>query len=194
MDKEIYTAKIEHNEKTIELLYKARYHAYEKPQMFIRFVIAVAMIFAAVFLNLPLVLRSILVLLGAWFLVSLDFPASLQADKVLENRKAALPKMCYEFDANKVNISGEGSMNISYKKFQKISYDHDYLYLFENPTSVCMIDRETISPKNDIQFMAFISEKTNKSWEHDKSFALLNIHDIRQMLADSKAKKKGGKR
>lgn len=185
-----YTAKIEHTEKTIEQLYRARYHNYEKGRMAVRFVIGIAAIFAAAFAPLHVILKGILLLIGAWMLVSMDFPAAMQADEALEKRQAELPVMKYEFHPDRVCVSGEGSMTITYKKFRKISYDRDYLYLFISANSICMIDRGSIRPKeDDLGLMTFISEKTGLLWQQEKSMIFFNIYDIKQIFSDRKKKK-----
>lgn len=182
-----YTAKIEHTEKTIEQLYRARYHNYEKGRMAVRFVIAIAAIFAAAFIELHIVLRGLLLLVGAWFLVSMDFPAAMQADEALEKRKAELPVMKYDFHPDRVCVSGEGSMTITYKKFQKIAYDREYLYLFVSANSICMIDRRTIRPKeDDLGLMKLIADKTGLSWQQEKSMIFFNFYDIKEMFNERK--------
>lgn len=185
-----YTAKIEHSEKTIEQLYRARYHNYEKGRMAVRFIIAVAAIFAAAFADMHIALKGILLLIGAWFLVGMDFPAAMQADEALEKRKAELPVMKYEFHPDRVSVSGEGSMTITYKKFKKIAYDRDFLYLFVNANSICMVDRSTIRPKDDdLGLMKFISEKTGLLWQQEKSMIFFNLYDLKEMFSDRKKKK-----
>lgn len=185
---EHYKGKIEHTEKTIEQLYKARYHAYEKLKMLLRLVLAVALIFAAAFSTFHIIVKGIILLIGAWLLVSMDFPAQMQADRVIQTRKAALPNMEYDFHPDRVAVSGEGSMTIAYKKFKKLTCDANYLYMFTSAQSVCMIDRESIRPKDVDGFMKFISEKTGLEWKSDKSFFSMNIYDLKEIFQELKRK------
>lgn len=63
---------------------------YEQKKMLFRFLIGLAIIFAGVFITLPTWARAILLLIGAWFIASLDFPSQLRADRTLEARKGVL--------------------------------------------------------------------------------------------------------
>lgn len=108
----LYRAKIPHTEKTVEQLYKMQYYVYEKPRMILRALIGFGLVAAAVLSSLPTWAKALLLLIGAWLLVSRDFPAAVRADKALSERKAKLPDMNYGFGPDKVHLSGEGSMSI----------------------------------------------------------------------------------
>jgi hypothetical protein len=183
-----YSAKIDHTEKTIELLYKTQYYAYSKLRILARLLIGLAMVVVALMVDIPTWGKGLLLLFGAWLLASKDFPAQTKADKALQERKAALPSMSYQFFGDRVLLSGEGSMNIPYKKFARLAEDKEYLYIFMSKDSVCMIDRATIKPQPDQDFMKFISDKTGLQWRREKSFLAMNFWDLRQMLKDRKEK------
>lgn len=183
-----FQGKIDHTEKTIQRLYKTQRYTYFKGRVLLRFGIGVALILAAAAAPLPTWLRALLLLVGAWLAVSGDFPAQIRADRVLEARKGALPGMRYEFYGDRVALSGEGSMNIPYKKFSRLVQDADYLYLFVSEDSVCMLERDSLRPQKAEDFMAFIEEKTGLSWRKEKSFLSLNLGDLRQMLRDRRQK------
>ena len=93
----LYRAKITHTEKTVEQLYKMQYYVYEKPRMILRALIGFGLVVAAVLSSLPTWGKAILLLIGAWLLVSRDFPAAVRADKALNERRAKLPNMSYGF-------------------------------------------------------------------------------------------------
>ena len=70
----LYRAKIPHTEKTVEQLYKMQYYVYEKPRMILRALIGFALVAAAVALTVPTWGKALMILFGAWLLVSRDFP------------------------------------------------------------------------------------------------------------------------
>jgi hypothetical protein len=188
MAETLYRAEIRHTEKTVEQLYKMQYYVYEKPRMILRALIGFALVVAAVASALPTWGKALLLLLGAWLLVSRDFPAAVRADRALSERKAKLPNMNYSFGPDKLHLSGEGSMDISYKKFTKLVEDRQYLYLFESRNSVCMMDKESVKPADLMGFAAFLEKKTGLKWQAEKSFLSMSIYDIRQAIRDMRGK------
>ena len=124
-----YRAKITHTEKTVEQLYKMQYYVYEKPRMWLRMLIGFGLVLTAVVTGIPNWGKALLLLVGAWLLVSRDFPAAVRADRALSERKARLPNMNYSFGPEAVHLSGEGSMDIPYGKFTRLVEDRQFLYL-----------------------------------------------------------------
>ena len=173
-----FTAKIEHTEKTIESLYRAQYHAYEKPQMLVWMAVGFVLIFVAAFSSFPTWAKAILLLIGAWTVVSLDFPALVRADRAFEARHGSLPKMEYEFHKDQMKISGEGSMSIPYKKIEKLTEDKYFLYIIISKDSICMIDKSTVRPQSDKELKEYLASKTHLDWLNEKSFLMMNLADI----------------
>ena len=182
-----FTAKIEHTEKTIESLYRAQYHAFEKPQMLVWMAVGFILIFVAAFSSFPAWLRAFLLLIGAWVVVSMDFPALVRADRAVEARRGSLPKMDYEFHKDQMKLSGEGSMSISYKKIERLVDDKSYLYFFMGKDSICMVDRATIKPKSVEEFKEFLSQKTGLHWQSEKSFLAMNLADVLLIFSNKKS-------
>lgn len=184
----LYRARISHTEKTIEQLYKTQYFVYEKPRMIARLLIGFSLVAAAVAVALPTWGRAVLLLIGAWLLVSRDFPAAVRADKALTERKARLPDMEYSFWADKIHLSGEGNMDISYKNLTRLVEDRQYLYLFLDRNSVCMMEKASLKPADIMAFASFLEEKTGLKWQAEKPFLSLSLYDIRQALRDMRKK------
>lgn len=182
-----YRGKIDHSEKTIQLLYKTQYYAYEKPRMLIRLGIGVVMVIASLTVEMPMWTRAILMLIGAWLMASRDFPSQIRADRVLEKRRGQLPQMSYEFYPSRVALSGEGNMDIRYEKFTRLVEDSDYLYLFIAKDSVCMLERTSLSPQPAEDFMKYMEDKTGLKWRREKSILSMNLYDLRQLVRDFKA-------
>lgn len=183
-----YYGKIEHTEQTINALYRAQYHAYEKPQMLVWMAVGFGMVLLAAFANFPVWAKGILLLIGAWLLISMDFPSQVRADRAVEARRGNLPKMEYEFHKDAIKVSGEGSMSIAYKKIVRLAEDKNYLYLFMGKDSICMIDRNTIQPKSADEFKAFLGKKTGLDWQNEKSLLALNLADVILMFRGRKKK------
>jgi len=183
-----YRAKITHTEKTVQQLYRMQYYSYGKAQMLLRAAVGFGLVLAAVMAGFPLWARALLLLFGSWLLVSRDFPASVRADRVLSERKAKLPGMEYRFGEDAVHLTGEGSMDLPYKKFTRLAEDRDYLYLFVTRDSVCMMERTSLKPPSVEEFKKFIEEKTGLTWRREKPFLSMSIYDIRQLLRDLKSR------
>ena len=175
----LYSGKITHNEKTINLLYKTQYYSYEKGKIIFRLLTGFFFVAAAVFLPLTIGARGILIALGTWLIVSTDFPAQIRADKVVQARKNSFPEMLYEFDENEFKISGEGSMKISYKKLSRLIQDEQFFYLFIAKDEVCMIEKNSIQPEG---FADFLTKKTSLQWRKEKSLLAMNLQDVLQIF------------
>jgi len=183
-----FSGKIDHTEKTITALYRAQYHAYEKTQMLLWMGVGFAMVLTAALANLPMWAKAILLLIGAWLIISMDFPAQVRADRALEVRKAELPSMQYEFHKDAMKISGEGSMSIPYKKIARLAEDPEYLYVFMGKDSVCMIERSSVKPDSDA-LQEFLAKKTGLDWLNEKSLLTVNLADVILMFRNRKDKK-----
>ena len=183
----LFHGEIKHTESTILLLFRTQYRTFCQKQMLVRFALGLALIFTGVFAGLPGALRVVLLILGAWLTVSLDFPGQMNADKALAARKALLPTMRYDFFDDEMKISGEGSLRMPYGKLIRLVVDAHYLYLFSSPDAVCMVDCSTVKPDVE-KLAAFLAEKTGLEWRASKSFFSLNLYDLLRIL------KKDGKK
>ena len=183
----IYSANIEHNRKTITRLFRTRYYSYGKTRIVLRFCVGLAMIITAAAASIYMWAKGILLLLGAWLVSTPDFPAQVQADKVLEMRKNNLPRLSYEFSSSDIKLSGEGTnINIPYSKITRLIHDTEYCYLFISNNEACMLDKRTvtshINPENLSEFMSFIENRTGLKWYREKSWIALNLEDLKQIF------------
>ncbi len=181
-----YRAKITHTEKTVEQLYKMQYYVYEKPRILLRMLIGFGLVVAAVATGFPTWAKALLLLIGAWLLVSRDFPAAVRADRALSERKARLPDMSYSFGEKAVRLTGEGSMDLPYKKFTKLVEDKQYVYLFVSRNSVCMMEKDSVKPADIMAFAKFVEDKTGLKWRAEKSFLSMSIYELRQAFKREK--------
>lgn len=186
-----YKAKIKHTEKTIEKMFVVQYYSYDQLRMYLRFIIGVVLAAVAILADIPMWLRGIMLLAGGWLVSSADFPAQIRADRALEARRGILPVMEYDFYEDRMSISGEGSMNVKYNKFEKLVEDSDYLYMFMSKSSVCMVDKQTLTGTDLASFKDFLANRTGIKWKYKKSLLAFNLYDIKDML---KQKKEEGRR
>jgi hypothetical protein len=138
------------------------------------------------FLQLPTAVRAIMLMLGCWLLVSRDFPPSLQADRVIQTRKGALPLNVCTFFEDCVELEGEGSMKIPYQKFQRLVEDESYLYLFLGKKSLCMVEKDTVSGGTEEELKVFVAERTGLSWSKNRSLLSMNLMDLHRAWKDRK--------
>ncbi len=175
MNDMLYKAEIQHNEKTIQNLFRTQYYAFGKVRIIMRFLAGFVMIVTAAAVSLPLWVKGLMLLAGAWLVSTPDFPANMRADKVLQARKNNLPTMHYEFFDDSMKVSGEGSMTIAYGKITLLVHDDDYLYLFLDKNSVCMMYA-------DKELMNFLETKTGLKFTRQKSLLAMNIDDLKRII------------
>ena len=188
-EKILFKAKIEHNEDTIEKMYVARYNSYEKLRAISRPAIGLVMVFVAAFANVSNIFRALLLLVGAWLLVSGDFPAQIKADRVMQARHGSVPEMKYEFYSSEMRIIENGqSKNMKYGKIARLVTDFDYFYLFFSKDSCCMVDRKTIGPGTDEELAALLADKSGAEWRQDRPLLSMNFYNIRNMIRDRRKK------
>lgn len=183
-----YTASIEHSEKTIERLYRTQRRTYDKAKIFLRLLIGFGMVLAAALVAMPTWLKAILLLIGAWLMASGDFPAQVSADRAVQKRNGSLPKMHYEFYEDHLKLTGEGSMNIGYRKLNRLLEDKEFYYLFLERDSVCMIARESLKPAKQEEFRMFLENTSGLNWRQEKSFLSIDLADLIKMHREKKRK------
>ena len=82
-----FQGQIEHNRETITLLFKVAYDTFEMKRILIRITIGMIMVILGLFGEFNQVIQGILLMAGAWLIVSRDFPPKVRADRTLEERK-----------------------------------------------------------------------------------------------------------
>lgn len=185
----LYEARIEHTEDTLTQLYKTANMTYNTMGILGRMILGLALIVAAFALKMPQPLQIFLLLIGCLMLVCGDIGSIYRAADVVDKRHGKLPVMRYTFYEKDIQLTGEGKMRLKYDTIDRLIKDRDYLYLFQNRNSVCMVDKNTISPGETEAFMEFISEKTGQKWKGNQSLLSLNLTDLVRAAKDRKKKK-----
>lgn len=177
-----FIGSIRHTPDTIQLLYKTEYYTYDTLRILIRFLIGIGLILAELVVDIPRAVQILLLLAGCWLLVSKDFPASMRADRALEARKAALPQHVCKFFEKQVELSGEGTVNLTYDKFQYLIEDDGYLYLFLGRGLVCMVDKDSVEGGSSEKLKEFVAGRTGLRWRRNRSILMMNLTDLRLAL------------
>ena len=92
--------------------------------------------------------------------------------------------MNYTFYDEHLDLSGEGSMSIDYKKLGRLAEDERFFYLFLSRDSVCMLEKDSLKPQKQDDFKRFLEEKSALQWRREKSFLSMNLPDLIQILRD----------
>lgn len=175
---------IQHTEDTLQRLFKMEYRTYHQLRILTQLAIGFAMAALALIAEMDRILQAVLLLAGCLLMVGGEFPASVRADKAVDDRKGNLPENVCAFFGSSLELSGEGSMRLRYDRFQRLVEDNEYLYLFLGSRSVCMIDKATIKGGSAEELKAFVAECTGLTWRRSRSFFTMNLADLRQMLRD----------
>lgn len=183
-DRAKFTGSIRHTENTLQRLFKTEYRTYHQPRILAQLAVGFVMAALALTVEMDRIPQAVLLLFGCLLMIGRDFPASVRADKALDDRKGKLPENVCAFFGGSLELSGEGSMRLKYDRFQRLVEDDEYLYLFLGSRSVCMIDKTTIRGGSAEELKSFVAERTGLTWRRNRSFLTMNLTDLRQMLRD----------
>lgn len=171
-------------------MFKVQYYTYQTLRVILRGVIGVTFVgLALVFNNIDMRLQSLLIMIGAWLLVSKDFKSKLSAEKSLQEREYELPQMNYEFLDKKFLVDGEGSMIVEYTKIKRLVEDKEYMYIFLGKTAIFMLNKEDINNNNNNNLENLklsISEKSGLAWESLNSILFINFQRFKRAFSDLK--------
>lgn len=181
-----FTGSVRHTPDTIQLLYKTEYYTYDTLRIILRFLAGIGLVIAGLTMDIPRAVQIILLLIGCWLVISKDFPASVRADRALETRKAELPRHVCKFFEKQVELSGEGTINLTYDKFQYLVEDDGYLYLFLGRQSVCMVEKESVEGGSCEALKEFVAGHTGLNWRRNRSLFMMNLTDLRLAMKNYK--------
>lgn len=187
-DQAKFIGSIQHTEATLQRLFKTEYRTYHQPRILIQLAVGFVMAALALTVEMDRILQAFLLLIGCLLMIGRDFPASVRADKAVDDRRGKLPENVCSFFGSSLELSGEGSMRLKYDRFQRLVEDNEYLYLFLGSRSVCMIDKTTIKGGSSEELKAFVAERTGLIWRQNRSFFTMNLADLRQMLRDHRVR------
>lgn len=174
-----FEGKVIYDKESLFRLFRAKDNVYHLRRILMRFIGGAFIAVIGALAPFPMIVKVIMMMLGCWLVASRDFSARMQVDTTLEKRKAVLPEMKTSFHEETIYLEGEGSMNLSYGKVDRLFYDPEYFYIFFSQDSACMLTRESLKPEDADAFLKFIAKKTGKEWQEYKSFVQMNLSDIK---------------
>lgn len=167
----------------IRWMFQAEYYSYERLKILIRAGLGVLLLAGAIFFVKMTALRSILMLIGCWLVVSTDFPSRMRAEQVIQSRNGQKSRVRYQFTGDSVLIDETGR-SLRYNSIDRLIVDKRCFYLFESPQNAVMVPRNIWAQDKQQRFVDFLSEKTGKEWKQTKSFLSLNLKDLLEMFHD----------
>lgn len=169
----------------IRYMFQAEYYSYERLKILLRAGFGALILAAALFFVNVTALKTILMLIGCWFLVSTDFPSRMRAEQVIQSRNGQKSQVRYQFTGDEVLIDKTGR-SIPYDRIDRMLVDKRCFYLFESRQNAVMIPRSIWSNEKQQKFVDFLSEKTGKEWKQTRSFLSMNLRDLCDMIRDGK--------
>lgn len=183
-----FVGSIQHTEDTLQRLFKTEWRTYHQLRILTQLALGFVLVLLALAVEMDRILQAVLLLAGCLLMIGGDFPASVRADKAVDDRKGRLPKNICSFFSGSVELSGEGTMRLKYDRFQRLVEDSEYLYLFLGSRSVCMVDKAAVKGGSAEELKAFVAERTGLTWRRNRSFFTMNLADLRQMLRDRRTR------
>lgn len=181
------TGSISHTEDTIHKLFRTQYVTYSMGRVVGVAAAGVALAGIALLAPVPIQAQGLLMLAGCLLFSCRAFPAALQAERALDNRKGALPVMETRFYEGCMEVQeGKVRKKFRYEQLEHIVQDKDYLYLFLGADAVVMVDRATLPQQEQQKLLDKLQEKSGKHWERPISLLTLNLRDIVQMYQNGK--------
>lgn len=181
-----YTASMTFNEKTVQQAFKIEYFTYDKLKVIIRAVIGFLIIAVAILAHFPTAVTVILLLIGCWLFVALDFPSKVKAEGVIQARKGAVNTVHLLFGELFVELKEENKQ-YKYTDIDRLIAEKEYLVIFFSRQSAVMLDTNTLKPANVSEFRSFISEKSGKTWK-TTSMLFMNFNELKQAVKDFRNK------
>ncbi len=180
-----FKGSIKYTENTIHVLYKVAYETYEMRRMILRMVIGFIMAIAGLFLELSMIFQGILLMGGAWFMVSKDFPAKIRASEAIEKRGDYFPTLITEFHESFMILKDGKSMKLDYKKIEHLVEEDDLIFLFLSKDSAVVIERDSLEDVNVEEFKTFLEDKTNLVFYKTQSWIQMSFRDLYLLIKKS---------
>ena len=177
-----FNTEIEYTQETVHLLYKTSYGIYERRRALIRMGMGFLMAMAGLFLDLHMIFQAMLLMGGAWLMVSRDFPAKMRATDALEKRQGNLPKLGVEFHDQYLLLLEGKSMKLKYSEAEYLVEDDALIFLFFSRDSAVLVEKEHLQGGSLEEFKAFLEEKTGRTFYRPQSWLQMSLRDVVGLL------------
>lgn len=137
-------------------------------------------------------LGILMMLGGSIMLTGVNAPASVLADKILQQfKEKEFPNLQYSFSESGITTN-EMTEEFPYTGIVALIEDKDYLYLFQNRLAAFMIDRSTLEGKEDA-FRSFLETQTGLAFCEPFKLRSLNLQSFLQAIRLSRTAKSRNK-
>lgn len=177
-----------YDDDTIRRMFKTEYYTYEKLRLAGRYVLAIALVAAALLGGLPTIPQALCLMIGAWLFVTPDFPSKVRAEGVIQHRGGQKSSVTLTFDGKAIGI-GNGQM-IPYTAADRLIEDERYYYIFRDKQTAVMVPKGGVTVGDPASFRDYIEEKTGKKFETNKNLMNMNLKDLIAMIRYELAQKK----
>lgn len=184
--KEVYKASVTFNDKTIQQVFRTEYFTYDRIKVLLRAVVGFALIAVAIFAGFNTAITVVLLLIGCWLFIALDFPSKVRAEGVIQRRKGMENTVHLRFGEIYIEVTEE-KKQYKYTEIDRLVADKEYLFIFFSRQKALMLDVNTLEPKDASAFRNFVAEKSGKQWK-TTSILFMNFRDLRQAIKDMKTR------
>lgn len=167
---------------TILRMFRIEYYAFERLQLLTRLLIAAILLFMGLFGGLPQVATIPCLAVGAWLIVSLDFPSKVRAERVLQQQGEQPSKVRYRF--NDTGIYVENGAHLKYEQVGRLIEDDEYFYIFQDRQFAVMVPKTALLPDSPERFHKYIVRQCGMEWKRGGSLLMVDRKDFVQMLQD----------
>lgn len=175
----------QYSKETLYQLYKTTNEIYGMKKILKKLLLGFALALAGLFLDLPMILQGILLMSGAWLMVSKDFPARMKAEDVLETRGNHLPELKTKFYDGHLELSSSKKMKLSYRDIEHLSEVNGLMMIFFSKDSAIVIDNESLTGETMEELKDFLEDRTNLTFRQSRSFLSMSLKDLMGLIRKS---------
>lgn len=171
-----YTASVTYDLDTVSHLSEVISRSFRMLPRAAAFLLGFFLLVLGLFFSLEPTPGLLCIALGCLIITSVKVPAKRRAAQDYNAIGGKPTTVSYEFADSGISfqVNGQGK-KLSYEKLIRLSYDREFLYLFENKRSAYMIKATTIMPCDVAEFRVAISRKTNLKWQPVSSLLGLSL-------------------
>lgn len=181
-----YTAKMEHNSKTIEKLVETQQRVFQFGQRVGYMLISALLIIYGLYADKSMYTSYLALFAGCVMVTGLSFNTKRHAQALVKQMEGNFPKSNYTFTDQGFTDYSEGDI-IPYQKLYRLVEDQKYLYLYVNKQSAYMVDKSTVLRGTPSDLKNFLSSKTALNWTRPNS--LLNLSFLK-LFREKEAERK----
>ena len=162
---EHYMGAVKHNENTVKKLNQVVHDINRGKQKLFYAVSGTMLLLAGALGKIDQRISLVLLALGCWCLQAVNYGARARTAEMKKALNGYYPSIHYSFKDDKVDMRiKQWEECVEYTGIVRLAYDRKYVYFFPEPTSIYMIERESIMPGTFPDFCRFLSEKTGCDW------------------------------